>query len=559
MSNDQDSLGGTRGDFSPDAIGEFQVMSSQFDAQYGQASGAIINVLTRSGTNDFHARVSGYYRADSLTASDPFAQTNPITGEKEETPFDQWIFSTFLGGAIVKEKLFYFGSFEQTWRDATAVVAVDPAILASLGLPTETSVPQTLREPRVVAKVDFLPTSSNTLTGRFRLDNPETTNDFVGQDAGGGVVVTSEAGFTLDTHNYDYGLSDSWVISPVLLNEARFQYSDQSNDATQQNCPGCPTIIRPSLLSGKLPNQPQTFTEKRYEFIDSVSFTLGSNGEHAFKAGVDYNHINLDAFVPQYFDGLFQFISDQPYNPDDPLTHPVIYLHGTGNPFIKLSNNVVALFVQDQWQVLRNLTLNLGLRWDYEDQVYTKNDWQNFAPRVHFAWDPSCQGKTSVRGGFGMYYDQILLNAPLIGSLFEPGRFEIQATLDPGYPDPGTGGFPLPPRHRHPGPQQHHAVQERRQPRRPAGAGSRHGGEHRLRLRAGLSPAVPAQRQRPDRRRAAGSERRLRLRHPDGGQVQVPRDAGRVPEALRPESRRPARVHAGLVQGQHRQPPVPDQ
>ena len=250
----------------------------------------------------------------------------------------------------------------------------------------------------------------------------------------------------------------------------------QSNDATQQNCPGCPTIIRPSLLSGKLPNQPQTFTEKRYEFIDSVSFTLGSNGEHAFKAGVDYNHINLDAFVPQYFDGLFQFISDQPYNPDDPLTHPVIYLHGTGNPFIKLSNNVVALFVQDQWQVLRNLTLNLGLRWDYEDQVYTKNDWQNFAPRVHFAWDPSCQGKTSVRGGFGMYYDQVLLNAPLIGSLFEPGRFD-----DPG--DAGSrlsgpraaGGFPLPPRHRHPGPQQHHAVQERRQPRRPAGAGARHG------------------------------------------------------------------------------------
>jgi len=445
MSNDQDSLGGARGDYSPDAIGEFQVMSSQFDAQYGQASGAIINVLTRSGTNDFHARVSGYYRADSLTASDPFAQTNPITGEKEETPFDQWIFSTFLGGAAVKDKLFYFGSFEQTWRDATAVVAVDPTVLASLGLPTETSVPQTLREPRVVAKVDFLTTSSNTLTGRFRMDNPETTNDFVGQDAGGGVIVTSEAGFTLDTHNYDYGLSDSWVISPVLLNEARFQYSDQSNDATQQNCPGCPTIIRPTLLSGKLPNQPQTFTEKRYQFIDSVNFTLGNNGEHAFKAGVDYNHINLDAFVPQYFDGLFQFISDQPYNPDDPLTHPVIYLHGTGDPFIKLSNNIVALFVQDQWQVLRNLTLNLGLRWDYEDQVYNKNDWQNFAPRVHFAWDPFCQGKTSVRGGFGMYYDQILLNAPLIGSLFEPGRFEIQATLAPGYPDPGTGGFPLPP------------------------------------------------------------------------------------------------------------------
>ena len=178
-----------------------------------------------------------------------------------------------------------------------------------------------------------------------------------------------------------------------------------------------------------------------------MSLTLGSNGEHSIKAGVDYNHIDVNAYVPQYFDGFFQFISNDPYNPDDPLTHPVVYVHGEGNPFIDLSNNIVALFVQDQWQVLRNLTLNVGLRWDYEDQVYTKHDWQNFAPRIHFAWDPTCQGKTSIRGGFGMYYDQVMLNAPLIASAFEPGRFTIQATIAPGYPDPGSGigSITLPP------------------------------------------------------------------------------------------------------------------
>ena len=437
MSNDEGIRGGTRGDYSPDAIGEFEVLSSQYDAQYGQASGAIINVLTRSGTNDLHARLSGYYRPNALAASDAFAQTNPDTHEKEQTTFNQWIASAFLGGPIAKDKLFYFGSFEQTWRDATAVVAVNPATLAALGLPAETSVPQDLREPRAVLKLDFHPTDSQTLTFRFRVDNPKTTNSDVGLDAGGGAIVTSQAGSTVDTQNYDYGLQHSWIISPVALNEARFQYSDQSNDFIP-NCPGCAGIQRPSLFSGKLPNQPQTAKEKRYEFLDSVSLTLGANGEHSIKAGVDYNHIGVDAYVPQYFDGFFQFISNDPYNPDDPLTHPVVYIHGSGNPFINLSNNIVALFVQDQWQVLRNLTLNVGLRWDYEDQVYTKHDWQNFAPRVHFAWDPTCQGKTSIRGGFGMYYDQVMMNAPLIASAFEPGRFTIQATLAPGYPDPGT-------------------------------------------------------------------------------------------------------------------------
>ena len=446
MSNDEGIRGGTRGDYSPDAIGEFEVLSSQYDAQYGQASGAIINVLTRSGTNDLHARLSGYYRPNALAASDAFAQTNPDTHEKEQTTFNQWIASAFLGGPVAKDKLFYFASFEQTWRDATAVVAVSPATLAALGLPTETSVPQDLREPRGVLKLDFLPTNSQTLTFRFRVDNPKTTNSDVGLDAGGGAIVTSQAGSTLNTQNYDYGLQHAWVISPVALNEARFQYSDQSNDFLP-NCPGCAGILRPSLFSGKLPNQPQTAKEKRYEFLDSVSLTLGANGEHSIKAGVDYNHIGVDAYVPQYFDGFFQFISNDPYNPDDPLTHPVVYVHGEGNPFINLSNNIIALFVQDQWQVLRNLTLNVGLRWDYEDQVYTKNDWQNFAPRVHFAWDPTCQGKTSIRGGFGMYYDQVMMNAPLLASAFEPGRFTIQATIAPGYPDPGSGAgsITLPP------------------------------------------------------------------------------------------------------------------
>jgi hypothetical protein len=153
--------------------------------------------------------------------------------------------------------------------------------------------------------------------------------------------------------------------------------------------------------------------------------------------------------VPQNFDGAFIFTTDTPFNAADQTTYPFIYQVGSGNPNIALRNNIVGLFVQDQWRAACNLTFNIGLRWDYEDQVYTKHDWNNFGPRVHFAWDPGRDGKTSVRGGFGIYYDQVLLNVPLLATIFEPGRFNFQTILFPGYPDPLVGGsqvpIPLPP------------------------------------------------------------------------------------------------------------------
>jgi outer membrane receptor for ferrienterochelin and colicin len=443
MSNDQNSLGGTRGDYSPDAIAEYQVMSSQYAAEYGQASGAVINVVTRSGGNAYHGRASVYYRDDALTASDPFAPIDPETGEREKTPFDQWTPSAFLSGPIVQNKAFFFASYEETLRDATAVVAVDPALLEALGLGTQTTFPQDLTEPRAVFKLDYHPVNSQTLTFRFRLDNPTTTNSAVG-DSAAGAVVTEEAGFTLKVQNTDYGLLHSWVISSNTMNDARFQYARQSNDALGVNCPDCTAIIRPSLISGKLPNQPQSFTENRYQFIDSLSWNLGAAGEHFVKAGVDYSHVNLDAFVPQNFDGAFIFTTDAPFNADDQATYPFIYQVGSGNPFIEMSNNIVGLYVQDQWSVAPNLTLNIGLRWDYEDQTYVKNDWQNFGPRIHFAWDPTRDGMTNVRGGFGMYYDQVFLNAGLISEIFAPGRFTFQTILFPGYPDPLVGGQQVP-------------------------------------------------------------------------------------------------------------------
>ncbi len=438
VSNDQDALGDFRGDFSPDAISQFQVQSSSYQAEYGQASGAVINVITRSGTNDFHGRVGLFYRADSLSASNPFVA--------EEVPFDQTILSTFVSGPIVEDRLFFFGSFEYTMRDDTAVISIDPDVLAGLGLSTDRTFDKPLRQPRVLFKLDYRPSDNQTITARYRLDRPEIENNLVGEDAGGGVVITDEAGVTSTETNQDFGVSHNWIVSENKLNEFRFQYARQNNDFTDVNCPDCPMIIRPSLLSGKVANFPQTLVEDRWQFVNAFSFeALDHGGDHFLKAGIDFSHINLDAFVPQTFDGLFLFTTDAPFDANDPATYPFLYQQGGGNPNISMSNNIVGLYFQDQWRVSPYFSLNLGVRWDYEDHAMVADDKNNFGPRLHFSWDATKNATTIIRGGYGRYYDQIFLNAPLLSSIFEPGRFTNQFILFPGFPDPFTGGQQLPP------------------------------------------------------------------------------------------------------------------
>jgi outer membrane receptor for ferrienterochelin and colicin len=437
VSNDQVALGNFRGDFSPDAISQFQVQSSSYEAEYGQASGAVINVLTRSGTNDFHGRVGVFYRADGLSASNPFVA--------EEAPFDQTIISTFISGPVVEDQLFFFGSFEYTFRDDTAVISVDPAILAGLGLSTDRTFAKPLREPRVLFKMDYRPSDNQTITGRYRLDRPKIENNLVGEDAGGGVLITNEAGVTSTETDQDFGINHNWIVSENKLNEFRFQFARQDNDFTDVNCPNCPMIVRPSLISGKVTNFPQTLVEDRWQFVDAFSFeALDWGGDHFFKTGVDFSHVALDAFVPQTFDGLFVFTTDAPFNANDPLTYPFLFQQGSGDPNISISNNILGFYFQDQWRVSPYFTMNLGLRWDYEDHPMIADDKNNFGPRLHFSWDVMKDATTIIRGGYGLYYDQIFLNAPLLASIFEPGRFTNQFILFPGFPDPFEGGQQIP-------------------------------------------------------------------------------------------------------------------
>ena len=415
------------------------MLTNQYAAEFGQASGAIINVLTRSGDNDFRGRAFGYYRADALSANSPFVRPDPATGEKEKAPFSQKIFGGFLAGPLKKDKTFFFVSYDHTLRDDTLVVTVNPAILRALGQETDTTVPHPVRRPLFLAKIDHHLTPRQRLTARYRLDQRSEDNFIVGG------THTRETGVNPKLVNQDLALSHTWVIAPGTLNEARFQFARSDNDLTDVACPGCPLILRPSVLTGKDLGLPQSYVEDRFQFVDALSFTVG---KHALKAGVDFSAITVDGSVPQNFDGMFVFTTDAPFDAAIPATYPEVWEGSTGSPNFEISNNIFALFVQDQWRLTPHVTLNLGLRWDYEDHGASKDDKGNFGPRLHFAWDATKDGRTAVRGGYGRYHDQVFLNVVLFSVLLD-GSIRTTTLFMPGYPDPFVGGagirLPVPP------------------------------------------------------------------------------------------------------------------
>ena len=434
LTNDEVAVSATRGEVVPDAIREFQVMSNQFSAEFGQASGLVINVLTRSGGNELEGRAYFYYRADELSANDPFAPINATTGKADKAPFSQKIVGGFLGGPLKKDKTFFFLSYDHLFRDETAVVTVSDSLLRDFGQAPEKTYPQANRNPRILAKLDHRLTENQTLSLRGRYDDQTQRN----QNIGG--ILTRERGFDVLRTDQDYSASHTWVASPKVVNEARAQFARRFLEWDVEDfCPSCPQITRPSISLGKANNMPQGRTEDRFQFVDTLSFqVLGLGGDHYFKAGVDASFVDMPFFFHSNLDGTFTFNTDRPFNAADRSTYPINYTKNTGTPDLTVSDNIYGVFVQDQWRLNPYFTLNLGVRWDYEDSLSTSHEKDNFAPRIHFAWDPTKDGKTAIRGGWGIYYDQVFLNIPLNAELAR--KFVGTTITNPGFPDPLVGG-----------------------------------------------------------------------------------------------------------------------
>ena len=383
---------------SQDAVQEFRVLRNQFDAEYSRAGTAVVNVVTRSGTNDLHGQFSYFGRDDKLNAKNAFARTKP--------PFDSARVSGTMGGPILRNKAFFFGALEYSRQNSVRIIALpatNPFASEFNGV-----YPNGTRSKLGQAKVDYTANSRHAFTARYLYANDDIVEDYE--------LAENTA---LDFN--DISMNWNWTLGSATLNSLVVQYLDQDTQRFQTT-PDT-QVIRPSFTSGRSPNLPQGFPRKRYTVNDTFFW---APGRHAMKFGMRMSYEDLGYNADYYGSGVWQFNTDRAFDRNDRTTWPTRFTIGSGPATQYYGNTEWGFFAQDDVR-LGNVTLNLGLRYDFDTNLRSNdlmaelldnpqfaglenlvqrdrgNDLNNLQPRLGFAWDTRGDGRTVVRGGYGLY------------------------------------------------------------------------------------------------------------------------------------------------------------
>jgi TonB dependent receptor/Carboxypeptidase regulatory-like domain/TonB-dependent Receptor Plug Domain len=414
-----------------ETVQEFQVLTNQFDAQYGRTSGAVINAITKSGTNQFHGSAIGFFQDDVFNANNPFAI---LTNEaKPDTSFKQY--GGTIGGPIKRDYAHFFFGIERTTIAEGVVINIPARPEFNTTTTEDTKVLNTS------LRFDMQPAQNHQIAARWLREHSPQFNQIIG-------AVTLDA--RREEADVDQTVVGSWtaVITPNLLNDMRINFTREdvifanpgfNSGMSMAELP--PTLAFASYMAQQS-NVAQARINNSYRLADTVNWTRSS---HSFKFGFEYNYVTADNRSEDSLNGVFSFPTDAPFDPANPSTYPEslqIRLPGP-QKFVVIAHNP-SVFAQDDWKVNRRLTLNLGLRYDDESISQDNN---NFSPRVGFAYDIGGKGRTVVRGGFGYFYQ----NTPfeLITAFYTARPFSdsfVRAfpliDVDPG---PSNGAFPTDP------------------------------------------------------------------------------------------------------------------
>jgi Carboxypeptidase regulatory-like domain/TonB-dependent Receptor Plug Domain/TonB dependent receptor len=410
LPNQNELNGGPAAQFNQDTIAEFQVITTGYKAEFGHSSGGVVNVITKSGANDLHGLASAYHRNSVLDSSD-------IPG-KDVPYLLRWDYDLAGGGAIVKDKAFWFGSAEGI-HENRQLNFVPPENTPQFIIDNEErfNEPTTDRETRLFAKFDQVP-GNHHLTEQVNYTNVHvnSTNPLS--------LSTSlpSTRTNLGDRNLLLGFSDTVTFSnsssPFILS-LRGQYRDEPTLTSPAHPEAGPDTIF-NIFSGfdtggifgdlGTPEFGATFTpsnldQKYATFGASLAKTLG---RHTIKFGWDFERTQVDGVEANGQQNQL-FATQADYEQFGPIDAGFFLLLTRGGLTpqaneIHLRNNYDGFWVQDDWKIRHNLTINAGLRWDY-DSAFDKRD--NFSPRIGFAW--SVNPKTVVRGSFGLFYDHFRL------------------------------------------------------------------------------------------------------------------------------------------------------
>ena len=415
--------------FSQDTVKEFQVNTNSYSAEYGRAGGAVINVVTKSGTNEFHGGAFYFYRDDSIKEPDYF----DVINNRPEAPYHYDQFGASLGGPILRDRLFFFASYDgQRNTIPNSVVFNIPA-----GTPTDADTVAGTARLRALAdtwdrKQDqdvFLLKTDWEASSRHHVSLRYNRQDFtgVGFESGGSTVAFEHSGNSLvETDTFAGSLASSLTSS--FFNELRGQYMRDREPGTA-NSPLPEATVNQSgstvLIIGRNFFSPRETTIKRVQVADTATLLFGP---HTLKAGFDYNQDDIYNLFIGNFSGSYTFASIGSFQRGTPSGAGERYVQafagpGTTGGVTHPDLTEYAGFVQDEWQVRPNLTLNLGARYDYQDvrqpdvlnpdaQLLAAGlrtdtipiDDDNYAGRIGFAWTPMKDNRTVVRGGYGLFY-----------------------------------------------------------------------------------------------------------------------------------------------------------
>ncbi len=444
--------------YSLDAVKEFKVINSVYTAEYGRAAGGVVNAITKSGTNDYHADFFYFIRDKAFLARDPRQKELAVLPPKPDERRQQ--FGGALGGPLVKNKLFFFLNYDQQKRSFPAVVtpfsdssyaqqktncnpATVPnctAVIAALDALTFTTNPRNGDNYIGLAKADYQMNPNNHVNVVFNILRWDSPNGIFT----GPTTTTTELGNGTDGVKNEF-ITTTWnsVIKASLVNEFRFQYgrdfefqsANASGPAIQIT--GAANFGMPNFLPrGAFPN------EKRYQWVDNLGWV---RGRHELKFGVDINYVQDD--IQNLFQGggvysysgsnaLRNFAADlangtRTYSSFTQAVDPI-----TGSGLGDFNTTDLNFYAQDNVKVRPNLTLNFGLRYEVQrmpdvvqanplvpETASLNTDTNNFGPRFGFSWGIGGSQKQVLRGGYGIYYGRTQ-NSSIFVSLFQNGVFQ---------------------------------------------------------------------------------------------------------------------------------------
>jgi hypothetical protein len=470
--NKDDMIGGPLQNYTLEGIQEFKLLAHEYGPQYGRTNGAIVQLVTKSGTNQIHGTAFAYGRNDAMTAIDYFTKQNGLP----KTAYGREQFGGSLGGPIKKDRWFFFGAYERVQQNSVLTFA--PAVynqavlLAPFVVPAGAVVPsatinQPFRDNLYTLKTDYQISSHHSLFVRFAQQINHAPND---QYSFG--VLKPDIGHSNTDDNNLWSIvgSETWVIGSHSVNQFTFQsnnYHENILDVPFAQPPVTVSLTFPAFSTGRAGGTDQIFTQLREQFKDDFSHQIGN---HALKFGGDFSFYpkvcictNIGAFgAMSFFDDPAMIINNKNGKYPQGFKTPGIVSAisvGTFNAGGPIGRGEAAhmkqlgLYIGDDWKIKPSFTVNLGLRYDREfnfmDQselannrtylalkaigspfaVIPRTPSRDFGPRAGFAWDIGKNAKNVLRASFGIFWDEAYTAGTWQSDLQNKSNLQIQTTF----------------------------------------------------------------------------------------------------------------------------------